>query len=1037
MLRYAPACRAAIVAIVLVLFGLPATVIAQEATLRGTIRDAAGGPVPGVTVTAHERANGATAAAAASATTAAVSDAAGAYRIALRPGSYRVIAELSGLTPAVREAVDVRAGADTVVDLVLTVSGLTDAVQVTGSHIRTTGFQAMVPLQVASRAEIENSGLANFSDVFKEIPGNSGSEAASEALPRSGQSQFNLRGLGYSSTLTLVNGHRAGVAPTSDETGAEFTDVNQFPLAMVERVEVLKDGASAIYGADAVAGVVNVITRRGFQGVELSASYQGSTNQVGNVNLATGRRYSRGLITLYATYFTQTGNDRTDFDWLVERVGGNGVLGRSQLLNTNGAPSTYRPGALNAAGQPIAVADGVGFADPDCEAAGGVFRIRDDGSVDRSSCLHNFADQIAILPSAQRQQVFGEISHQFSARAKFSGEASFSRNVLETTRGPGGYSNGTVVNAAGSVYIPASHPFNFFERDPNNPNRLVYVPPSAWNPAVDHAVDVVASLRPLGVAYNGDNAPKRRTQTNYPRVGATLDLDLGHSWIASAAWQFSAADLSDFQPLRYRADVFNQLIATGKFNPFGTSTTNPTLVSPKDGVSVAGNSQAVLDQFLTDSLDTAQTVQQTVDLTASGDAFHLGTHVARLAAGAQFRRVTLESIPDALQASGHGDTSTLLPTQTGAQNVTGAFAELATPIGDATSTQFALRFEDHGRFGSTVNPKVAATTRLGDRLRLRGSWGTSFQAPTTFQVSTSVTRLFLNDPAVLTGGTLRCGSGTVETSNVLVTSQGDDHLEPQHSANSNAGVVINPIHGMQVSVDYWRYRYKDLIAAGANPQAIVTNDCLDDGIPNDPRVIRDGTGGVVNVLTSFVNVGKVDTDGLDFAAEHRWQAGTLGAFNATTDLTWLRRFDVVGGEGGTFDGAGSRNYNNNFRTMPRWRGVAGLHWTRTTQYGGLTLRYISGYTNDQSNNGEVASYAPVDLSYGYTFAGRGGRSALTVLVGVDNVANLPPPGLTRNDANGRPIPNTTLVYIDRPGYDPYSGADLRGRVVWLRIMHRF
>jgi iron complex outermembrane receptor protein len=1029
MLMNAHACRAAIGAIAALLFCLPATSVAQEATLRGTIRDAAGGAVPGATVTAHDRAGGAA--------PAAVSDAKGTYRIELRPGRYRVTAELIGLTPAVQDAVDVRAGVDTVVDLVLTLSGLTETVSVTGSHIRTTGFQAMVPVQVASRAEIENTGLATFSDVFKDIPGNSGSEAASEALPRSGQSQFNLRGLGYSSTLMLINGHRAGVAPTSDETGAEFTDVNQFPLAMVERVEVLKDGASAIYGADAVAGVVNVITRRGFQGVELSAGYQGSTNQVGNFNLATGRRYARGLFTLYATYFTQTGNDRTDFDWLVERVGGNGVPGRSQLLNTNGAPSTYRPGGLNAAGQPIALPDGVGLADPDCEAAGGVFRIRDDGSVDRSSCLHNFADQVAILPSAQRLQVFGEFSHQLTARAKFSGEVSFSRNVLETTRGPGGYSNGTVTNAAGSVYIPASHPFNFFERDPGNPARLVYVPPSSWNPAVDRAVDVVASLRPLGVAYNGDNAPKRRTQTNYPRAGAAIDIDLGHSWNASAAYQFAAADLSDYQPLRYRADVLNQLIATGAFNPFGTSTATPALVSPKDGKSTAGNSQAVIDQFVTDSLDTAKTIQQTVDVTASGDAFRLGERRARLAAGAQFRRVTLDSVPDALQASGRGDTAALQPAQSGSQNVVGLFTELATPIGGTTSTQFALRFEDHGRFGSTVNPKVAATTRLGERLRLRGSWGTSFQAPTTFQVSTSITRIFLNDPAMLIGGTLRCQSNAVEAGNVLVTSQGDEQLKPQHSANSNAGVVITPFHGMQVSVDYWKYRYKDLIAAGANAQAIVNNDCRDDGVPNDPRVIRDGTGGINNVFTSFVNVGRVDTDGLDLAAEHRWQAGRLGAFNATADVTWLRQFDVVGGEGGAFDGAGSRNYNNNFRTMPRWRGVAGLNWTRTTHYGGIKLRYTSGYKNDQSNDGQVDDYMPVDVSYGYTFAGIGGRSALTVLVGVDNLAGLAPPGLTRNDANGRPVPGSALVYVDRPGYDPYSGADLRGRVVWLRVMHRF
>ena len=156
-----------------------------------------------------------------------------------------------------------------------------------------------------------------------------------------------------------------------------------------------------------------------------------------------------------------------------------------------------------------------------------------------------------------------------------------------------------------------------------------------------------------------------------------------------------------------------------------------------------------------------------------------------------------------------------------------------------------------------------------------------------------------------------------------------------------------------------------------------------------------------------------------------------------SDITWLRRFDVVGGDGGSYDGAGSRNFTNVFRTMPRWRGVAGVNWTRTTLFGGAKVRYIGSYKNDQSNNGLIEDYMPVDLSFGHTFAGWLGRSALTLMVGIDNVADLPPPGLTRNDASGRPIPNTVLIYVDRPGYDTFSGADLRGRVVWLRATHRF
>jgi len=1014
-------------AVVVVLCSAPLPLYAQQAVLAGTIRDASDAVLPGATVTARRVDGGAP--------VLAVSDASGAYRLVLPPGRYRITAELSGFMPAVRDSVDVGAGGQEMVDLTLAVSGLAETVAVTGSQIRTSGFQALVPVQVESRAEIENSGTAVFADLFREIPANSGSEATSESLPRYGQSQFNLRGLGYSSTLTLVNGRRAAVSPVSDETGAEFTDVNQFPLAMVERVEVLKDGASAIYGSDAVAGVVNVITRRGFAGAEVSGGLQSASNRDGFLNLATGHRYRRGVVNLYATHYQQTGNDRTAFDWLVERVGGNGVLGRSQLLNTNGAPSTYRLGGPSASGVPVAIGS-VGVADPDCEAAGGVFRIRDDGTVDRSSCLHNFADQVAVLPDSRRTQIFAELTHQVNARATLSADVAFSRNVNETTRGPGGYSNGTVTNAGGSVYIPASHPFNFFQADPANPSRLVYIPPSQWNPTVNSAVDVVASLRPLGVAYNGRaHAGERSSQTDYPRADASLDIDLGHAWVATASYQFARADFSDRQELRYNANVLNGLIASGLFNPFGTSVVSPTLVSPKDGRSVAENSQAVIDQFITDSLDLAATNRQVAELSASGNLFSLGGQQARLGIGAQFRRLSYDTTPDPIQGPGHGDNSTITLPVHGNQNVAAAFGELAAPLGTAAATQLALRFEDYGRYGATVNPKAAGTVSAGERLRLRASWGTSFQAPTMFQTSTTSTRLFLNDPVTLVNGRLVCQNTGILSGNTEVDTIGDANLRPQHSVNYNAGVIASPVRGMQVSVDYWRYRYKDLIASGANAQAIVNNDC-NDGVPDDPRIVRQSDGTLGSVTTSFLNVGRVTTDGLDFAAEHHWGIGAAGSLSATADATWLHKFDVVGGEGGVFNGAGSRNFANNFRSMPQWRGVAGLEWLRSVQHARVKMRYIGSYKNDSGNDALIDHYAPIDLLYAYTFAGRG-RYALTMVIGVDNAFDLDPPALVRNDASGQRITSATFNYIERPGYDAYSGADLRGRVVWLRMSHRF
>ena len=144
-------------------------------------------------------------------------------------------------------------------------------VVVTGSHIRD-GEAPVVNVQTLDRAQLEETGASQIADIIRSIPSNTGTTLYNETGQLTGTAQISLRGLGFSSTLTLLNGRRAGVTPLSDKSGADFVDINQFPLAMVQRIDVLKDGASAIYGSEAVAGVVNLVTRKGFEGFEVSAN---------------------------------------------------------------------------------------------------------------------------------------------------------------------------------------------------------------------------------------------------------------------------------------------------------------------------------------------------------------------------------------------------------------------------------------------------------------------------------------------------------------------------------------------------------------------------------------------------------------------------------------------------------------------------------------------------------------------------------------------------------------------------------------------
>ncbi len=907
---------------------------------------------------------------------------------------------------------------------------------VTGTNIRRSGFQAPAPLQVVGRQQIETAGIVQFNDLLKTIPGNSGSEQFTEATPRAGTSQFNLRGLGYTSTLTLVNGRRAGISPLSDETGGEFVDINQFPLSMVQRVEVLKDGASAIYGSDAVAGVVNIITRTDLDGLELSGAYADATNQSGNLSFAYGRAFERGRIGVFGTWYEQSGAKRTDFDWLVKRVGGDGVLGRSQLINTNGAPSSYRIGGRNAQGQPVGLTGGVAFADPNCEAAGGVFRINDDGSVNRTTCQIDFADQVGIIPNARRLQLYTQAEYQLTDRVKVFSEVSFSRNTSRTHKGPGSFTNGLVTaNASGNIFIPGSHPFNFFVRDPASSTRIMYIGPEAWNPAIHTGVDLVASSRVFGAPYFEELAGERRSQTDYARFMGGLEIGLGRRWEARTFYQFASAEFTDRQDYRFKADALNSALLRGTVNPFGTSVVSPGLVSPKDGTSRAANSQAVLDEVLTQSLDKALARQHVLDAIISGPLVTLPTGPVSLAVGGQYRRSDLKDIPDLLQASGRGDSPAVGFPIRGEQSVKAAYAEIDADVGPRANLQLALRWEDYGDpVGSSVDPKVAGRVSPIDGLTFRGSLGTSFQAPTIRQTSESRTRIFVNDPTSFVNGVLTCRD-TGATTNADVLTRGDQSLRPQSSVNYNLGVVLQPVRGASASLDYWRYEYKDLVAAGASAQAILQNDCRD-GVPNDPRIVRSAAGGISEIVTSFVNVGRVITDGFDLAASYRFDT-RWGAFEAAIDATYLKKFDVYGGEGGAFDGAGSRNFANNFRTMPRWRGSTTLRWERGRVGATISGRYIGGYRNDQSNDAHVESYKTMDLSVSYGFTTWSQARPLVITVGADNVFDAPPPALTRANAQGQVLTPAVFNYSDRPGYDAYSGVDLRGRVLYARFRQSF
>ena len=943
-----------------------------------------------------------------------------------------------------------------------------EEIVVTGSHIRRTEYEGRAPIQIMDAEAIELIGASQPVEILRQLTVNSGSQYYNETNARQGVSQFNIRNLGLGSTLTLINGKRAGIAAVADASGTDFLDINQYPLAMIERIDVLTNGASATYGSQAVAGVANMITRKGFEGFELSGGYSASEIDSWNLSIAAGSQFDQGGFNIYATYYEQGRRGRTEFPWLDSRLNGGGDQSRSSFLSGTGSPGSNERATLGANGEATSVTDAVRVPDPDCEAAGGV--IGDPAILNPNTCRYNFADQVSVIAAEQRFQVFTEFDWELSEGVNFYSEASFSNNLV--LRDTGGQLLATGKATNGGVTILPSHPFNFFVENPDGVS-VDYIGPQNWDPTI-HCTDINSSAtcqfqtatlrnihRPLGPdVTNTPLTPEQRRDINYGRVLIGTEFELPGDWFLDVSYMWSKSQIVTAEPEGIRSDAYQQLVRDGSWNPFGTRSSNPTLVSPKEaadtancfnvdlGGCTAGNSDTVKDQWNQRQVSQASAVEQVVDIIASGELFEIGGYPVAGAIGGQFRDVSYKSFPDSLSSAGEDGSQGISGAIIGGQDVSAFFLEVVAPLSDFGELQLAVRNEDYGDGVSTTDPKVSVEFGLGENWGLRGSYGTSFQAPTVRQTGRATSSAFIDDPASATGpgGSFICDDTGV-TNNIGVVVEGAPGLQPQEAENFNLGLVFQS-DNFRASIDYFIFDYTDLIAAEAGVQAIVSAQCPNgnDGSPivPDTRVIRDATGQVREVSSQFVNIGGVETSGIDVNADYAWDFDR-GQLNLDFALTYLMEFDVdTDGDGvNEFDGAGNRNFTNSFDTLPEIRANIGATYFVGEHVARIGYSYIDSYANDQGNDREIDSWGSLDAQYSYTFTGLVGDGDTTLTLGVNNILDEDPPGLLANDINGNPQQrfNADGTYnrglYQRPGYDDRAGHDLRGQIVYVRFKHLF
>ena len=917
-----------------------------------------------------------------------------------------------------------------------------EEVVVVGSLIRRrVVYEGRAPVQTLDADLFESVGAAQPVDILSSLTANTGSYLATQQNYLQGVAQFSLRGVGLSSTLTLINGRRAGFAPVSNDVGQSFFDINTLPVLLIERVEILRDGASATYGSQAVAGVANIVTRRGFTGLEITGGYRTASNRAADLNLAAGLEGPRGYISLYGAWLTQDENFRTEFDWMIPRAidpDGDGDIVEGSFDSGRGSPGSFRRAVAGDDGRyaPFKVGgvDAPRIPDPDCRAGGGY----PSGSL----CRMDFSDQRTMIAAERRAQFYADAEYDLTGGLTVFSEIGYSVNEVTDRVGNMLLFRGNV-ERTNEFFVPAEHPFNFWT-DPDDDGVLTYVPPSEWLPGVHEAVPVGYFGRPLGAEAAGENSGDELREFENLRAMIGVEAELFGGWSGEGYFSHARSDLAVNSQRHWIAAEFARAVAEGWWNPFGTRLVAPDLVTPKtvqdDGLTPeftsrrAANDPETLRRFEGVRTESAASRQNVAEFVASGDLFEWRGQPVTLATGAQYRDLQYTYRPDPLNAAGEGPREIRDYARAADQRVWAVFAESLLYPGDRSELQLALRHERYDRAGSSTDPKIAAQFFANDWLTLRGSWGTSFQAPSVFQAAGNISSRTLTDPFRFDAqGVGRC---TIGPSGEILN-RGDNFavatvlrgggLRPQTARLANIGLLLQPRNNAAVSLDYWTLDYTSVIAQGRSFQAIVDDDCRDDGQPGDPRVHRDTSGQLSVVTTDYENVGAVSSAGLDVNAYYDFLS-SAGDVRLSADATLLTRFDVDSAGTGFTDQLGNRNDTNGFAPTPELRLNLGVTWRRGPHAAGLTVRHVDSYKNDEvASLPKIAAWTTLDANYGFEVRNLAGGEA-TLFVGARNLTDKDPPPLpTGRDGVHR--------YNLRPGFDGFV-HDIKGRTLYVRFRYR-
>lgn len=728
---------------------------------------------------------------------------------------------------------------------------MVEEVVVTGSRIKTTVSDAPRPVSVMSRLDIELSGMESVADVLR----NSAYNSQGSYRERSGSSfgqvaLVDLRGLGASRTAVLINGRRV---PGNPITGSSAVDLNSIPLSAVERIEVLTDSASAIYGADAIGGVINVIFRDDFEGFEFEIGADRPTQEGADsehFNFTFGSQGENSSIIFSGEWFKRQPIFDADrfYSRVVVNENPNGGLPRLDVdtIGVSGGGNTGFALNFGEAFQIGGTCPGTAY-----------IPISTPFGIPGEGCGFGYADLSMMTGGVDRQSTYLDARYQISDNAEVYFENRYSR--IE--------SFGRYAPAVGFIVVSDDAPLNSY--DPNgdgNPDPFFL-----FHRFIGHG--------------NRDDSYATTEFDNILGLQGTLDIAGGINYdMYIRHYEYRADNEGDTYVLTSNIE---DAIADGSYN----------FLNPLDPA--AGHQAAILGTSATLFRD-IETEHNSFGITLDGAFLDLPAGQVGWAAGFETAEERYIDQYDNMREAGN-ITGSAGNSSSGGRTRWALFTEFQIPVLDNLDVNIAMRHDDYDDFGTEFSPQIAVRWKPLDMLTLRGSWGEGFKAPNLGDIGLQLAPSFNNLADVNFCRANGIADADCPTTQVENYSGGNTSLQAELSESLNFGIVVDPIDDLTFSVDYWSIEVDDAVAqlALSNVLEFEASGALPPGV----IVNRDPSSGVITRCTSTVkapacgiinpvaNLAALDLEGIDVRAQYNLDTDNLGSFQAVLEYSKITQND--------------------------------------------------------------------------------------------------------------------------------------------------